>query len=213
MYDSAHSKELQTAIATQLTFQQEQIKDLCRVFIIAMEALSREFRTSCPWELQYANDFVIVAESVYELKVNFKNWKDGLEEKAIKVNGKNKMICFRHDVSKLMIASVKFPLGVGMKGVGANLTLCLSCRNWVHKRCSAITTSLRNCEHFICKTFLTTIGGVDPFSTCITWCCDCSYRISLESFSRTSTNTHKQRYISCKPQKSIYSLCLYESET
>ena len=78
------------------------------------------------------------------------------------------MICFRHDVSKSMIASVKFPLGVGMKGVGANLTLCLSCRNWVQKWCSAITTSLRNCEYFICKTCLTTTGGVDPFSTCIT---------------------------------------------
>ena len=30
------------------------------LFIIAIEALSREFRIGCPWELSYANDIVIV---------------------------------------------------------------------------------------------------------------------------------------------------------
>ena len=97
--------------------------------------------------------------------------------------------------------------------------------------CSGIMASLRNCEDFICKTCSTTSGFVDFFSTCITidrdefeifseFCflgdvigqtggctdclqCDCSYWISLEGFSRTATNTHKQRYISCKPRKSI----------
>ena len=34
------------------------------LFIIVMEALSREFRTGCPWELLYADDLVIVAESL-----------------------------------------------------------------------------------------------------------------------------------------------------
>ena len=44
----------------------------------------------------------------------------------------------------------------------------LSCRNWVHKRCSGIKTSLRNCVDFICKTCSTTTGAVDPFPTCTT---------------------------------------------
>ena len=39
------------------------------LFIIVMEALSREFRTGCPWELLYADDLLIVAESLGELKV------------------------------------------------------------------------------------------------------------------------------------------------
>ena len=100
------------------------------LFIIVMEALSREFRTCCPWELSYADEFVIVAESLGELKARLKNCKDGLEEKGLKVNVvKTKVLCSRHDVSKSKIASVKFPCGVCMKGVGANLILCLSCRN------------------------------------------------------------------------------------
>ena len=33
------------------------------LFIIVLEALSREFRTGCPWELFYADDLVVTAES------------------------------------------------------------------------------------------------------------------------------------------------------
>ena len=55
-----------------------------------------------------------------------------------------------------------------MKGIGINSVLCLSCRNWVHKQCSGIKTSLRNCVDLICKTCSTTTGAVDPFPTCIT---------------------------------------------
>ena len=130
---------------------------------------SCEFRTGCLWQLLYADDFVIVAESLGELKARLKNWKDGLKEKGLKVNvGMTNVLCSRHDVSKLKIASVKFPCGVCMKCVGANSVLCLSCRNWVHKRCSGIKTSLTNCEAFICKTCSTTIGAVDLFPTCVT---------------------------------------------
>ena len=42
------------------------------LFIIVLEALSREFRTGCPWELQYADDLMISAESMEELLVNLK---------------------------------------------------------------------------------------------------------------------------------------------
>ena len=134
-----------------------------------MEALSRQFRSGCPWELLYTDSLVIIAESYSELKVRSKYWKDGLEEKGLKVNvGKTKVLCSRHNVSKLTIASVKFPCGVCMKGVGANSILSLSCRNWVHKQCSGIKTSLRNCEDFICKTCSTTTGSADPFPNCMT---------------------------------------------
>ena len=45
------------------------------LFIIVMEALSQEFRTGCPWELLYADDLVIVAETLEELKSQLKQWK------------------------------------------------------------------------------------------------------------------------------------------
>ena len=139
------------------------------LFIIVMKALSRDFRTGWPWELLYANDLVIVAESLGELKIRLKNWKYGLEEKGFKINvGKTQVVCSGHDVSKSKIASVKFPCGVCMKDVEANSILCLSCRNWVHKLCSGINASSRNCEDFICKTYPTITGAVDPYPASIT---------------------------------------------
>ena len=37
--------------------------------IIVLEAPSTEFHTSCPWELLYADDLIISAESIEELLV------------------------------------------------------------------------------------------------------------------------------------------------
>ena len=42
------------------------------LFIIVLEALSREFRTGCPWELLYADDLMISAGSMEELPVKVK---------------------------------------------------------------------------------------------------------------------------------------------
>ena len=47
------------------------------LFIIVLEALYREFRTDCPWELLYADDLMISAGfmSMEERLVKLKTWK------------------------------------------------------------------------------------------------------------------------------------------
>ena len=52
------------------------------LFIIVLEALSREFRTGCPWELLYADDLMISAESMEELLVKVQTWKTEMEKKG-----------------------------------------------------------------------------------------------------------------------------------
>ena len=42
------------------------------LFVIVMEALSKEFRVGCPWELLYAGDLVLVAETLEDLKKKLK---------------------------------------------------------------------------------------------------------------------------------------------
>jgi len=37
------------------------------LFVIVMEAISREFRVALPWELLYANDLAVIAETEEEL--------------------------------------------------------------------------------------------------------------------------------------------------
>ena len=39
------------------------------LFAIVLEALSREFRRGLPWELLYADDLVVMADSMEELSV------------------------------------------------------------------------------------------------------------------------------------------------
>ena len=44
------------------------------LFILVLEVLSREFRTGAPWELLYADDLVIVADSLEELLQKLNVW-------------------------------------------------------------------------------------------------------------------------------------------
>jgi len=52
------------------------------LFVIVTEALSREFRVALPWELLYADDFVVTAETEDDLITRFSEWKDNVENKA-----------------------------------------------------------------------------------------------------------------------------------
>ena len=65
------------------------------LFIIELEALSREFHCGVPWEDLYADDLVIIAESLEECVRRLLTWKEAMEEKGLRVNaGKTKiMIC------------------------------------------------------------------------------------------------------------------------
>ena len=58
------------------------------LFIIVLEALSRESRTGCPWELLYADDLMISAESMEELLVKLKTWETYGEEGPESEHGK-----------------------------------------------------------------------------------------------------------------------------
>ena len=50
------------------------------LFIMVMEALSREFHTDRPWELLYADDLVIIADTVEELLEKLEKWKTAMEK-------------------------------------------------------------------------------------------------------------------------------------
>ena len=45
------------------------------LFIIVLEALSHEFCVGCPWEMLYADDLVILAETFEGLMTKMAVWK------------------------------------------------------------------------------------------------------------------------------------------
>ena len=55
-------------------------KTITLLFVIVMEAISREFRVALPWELLYADDLAVIAETEEELIKRLNEWKDNVEE-------------------------------------------------------------------------------------------------------------------------------------
>ena len=56
------------------------------MFIIVLEASSREFREGLPMELLYADNLVLMAESEELLMERLRKWKNVMEAKGLRVN-------------------------------------------------------------------------------------------------------------------------------
>ena len=59
---------------------------LSPLIFIALEALSRDFRTACPFELLYSQDLAIISDSMDNHLEKLRCWKSGLEAKGLRVN-------------------------------------------------------------------------------------------------------------------------------
>jgi len=51
-----------------------------------METISREFRVALPWELLYADDLAVIAETEEELIRRLYECKDNVESKGMRVS-------------------------------------------------------------------------------------------------------------------------------
>jgi len=56
------------------------------LFVLVMKALSREFRVALPWELLYADDLVVIAETEDDLIKRLNEWKVFVENRGMRVN-------------------------------------------------------------------------------------------------------------------------------
>ena len=108
------------------------------LFIIVLEALSREFRSGVPWEDLYADDLVIIAESLEECVRRLLTWKEAMEKKGLRVNAEKTKIMICGTELDLLQSSGEFPCAVCRTGVGSNSIFCNGCKHWVHKKCSGL---------------------------------------------------------------------------
>ena len=108
------------------------------LFIILLEALSREFRSGVPWEDLYANDLAIIAESLKEGVRRLLTSKEAMEEKGLRVSAEKMKIMICGTGLDLLYCSGEFPCAVCRTGVGSNSIFCNGCKHWVHKKLSGL---------------------------------------------------------------------------
>src|SRR5437867_6817049 len=112
------------------------------LFNIVMQAIADNFKKGLPWELLYADDLVLLAESRLELEERLTEWMARLKEKGLRVNiGKTKVMNCKVGVGKVE-NSGKYPCGVCREGVGDNAIRCTSCKKWIDKICSRVVGRL-----------------------------------------------------------------------
>jgi len=111
------------------------------LFIVVMDEATKDIRIGVPWELGYADDLVLTAESEHEVWKRFVEWRKDLELRGLKVNIKKTKMMVTGKSSTQKIKTGKWPCGCCGKGVGCNSILCTVCKNWCHKRCSGLKRS------------------------------------------------------------------------
>src|SRR6266516_5349108 len=121
------------------------------LFNLVMQTIAENFKKGLPWELLYADDLVLLAESRVELEGRLEVWIARLKGKGLRVNiGKTKVMICKVDAGQVE-NSGKFPCGICRKGVGVNSIRCTSCNMWIHKRCSGVRDRLERVESFMCR--------------------------------------------------------------
>ena len=121
------------------------------LFAIVMDVVCGDVMEGLLFEILYADDLVLMADSMEELQLKFDRWKSVIEKKGLKVNiGKTKVMVSGEGGDRVI--SRIDPCGVCDKRVKANSVLCIGCQKWVHKRCSGVKGALKKVEGmFKCK--------------------------------------------------------------
>jgi len=96
----------------------------------------REFRVALSWELLYADDLVVIAETEDYLIKRLNEWKDNVENIGVTVNMNKNKVMISVEWQKVMQNAARWPAGVCGTGVGNNSIQCTSCQKWVNKKCS-----------------------------------------------------------------------------
>ena len=95
------------------------------LFAIVVDVITDKARRGVVIEILYADDLVLISESMKDLKERFWNWKDAWESKGLKVNTRKTKVMGSQSEGELFKSKID-PCG---RRVMANSVLCTKCGN------------------------------------------------------------------------------------
>ena len=125
------------------------------LFIIVMEALSREFRFSWTWELLYAEDLSTLNDSLADLKNRLADWKTSPETHGLRANvGKTEILVSCAEHNQISVSNAEYSCGVCIPLVVVltpSYRLCVICGFIIS--CSGETDCLTDNRNFVSQMF------------------------------------------------------------
>ena len=107
------------------------------LFAIVVDVVTENARGGLMKEVLYANDLVLLNETMESLKERFLKWRSALENKVLKVNLEKMkvMVC---ESEGEVIRNRLDPCEICGKKVTVNSVLCTKCDQCIHERCSKL---------------------------------------------------------------------------
>ena len=81
-----------------------------------------------PWELLYADDLVVIAETEEDLIKRLNEWKNNVEKRGMRVNMNKATVMISGERQKPVQKAARWPCDVCGGGVGSNSIQCTSCQ-------------------------------------------------------------------------------------
>ena len=120
------------------------------IFAIVVDVVTEHARERLVNKILYADNLVLMSESLDDLREWFQRWRSTLTDKELKMNvGKTKMMV--SGMGEEIVWSKIDSCGICGKRVGSNAVCCTQCTKWIHGKCSKMKkVTCSSARHFVC---------------------------------------------------------------
>ena len=104
------------------------------LFAIVVYVITENVRNGLMSEMFYADDLILISETMEGLRAKFWKWKEAFESKVLKVNLRKAKVVVSGAEVEVTVSKID-PCG---KRVRENSVLYVKCRKWIHGRCAKV---------------------------------------------------------------------------
>ena len=121
------------------------------LFAMVIDEVTENARKGWMKQILYADDLVLMGETMEELRENFDEWIEAFETKGMRVNlGKTKLMV--SGIEEETFDSKIDSCGMCGTRVMSNSVLCTACGKWAHARCTdKKEVAVYLDKNFVCK--------------------------------------------------------------